>query len=77
VSAIANLIAGFLADYILEPAMRPQGVLSPLLGGIFGSQAGAGMALLYVICSLSMLAVGMAGLMLPKLREIDKASTLD
>jgi len=71
VSATASLIAGFLADYILEPAMRPQGVLTPLLGGIFGSQTGAGMALLYVICSLSMLAVGIGGLMLPKLRNLE------
>ena len=72
VSAIASLIAGPLADYILEPAMRANGYLNPLLGGILGSQAGAGMALLYVICSLSMLTVGIGGLMLPKLRNLQE-----
>ena len=72
VSATASLIAGPLADYILEPAMRANETLTPLLGGIFGSQAGAGMALLYVICSLSMLAVGIGGLMLPKLRNLEE-----
>ena len=70
VSAVASLIAGSLADYILEPAMESQGSLSPLLGGLFGTETGAGMALLYVICSLSMLAVGIGGLMLPKLRHL-------
>lgn len=72
VSATASLIAGPFADRILEPAMSPNGSLTPLLGGIFGSEAGAGMALLYVTCSVSMLAVGIGGLMLPRLRNLEQ-----
>jgi len=61
VSAIATLIAGPLSDYILEPAMRSQSILSYVFAPIFGTEAGAGMALLYVICAISMIIIGIGG----------------
>jgi MFS family permease len=69
--AIGRLMAGPLADYVLEPAMRPNGTLAPIFGSMFGSGTGAGMALLYVICALCMLLVGLVGYAFPALRDVE------
>ncbi|MGF1480069.1 MAG: MFS transporter [Cyanophyceae cyanobacterium] len=50
VSALATLIAGPLSDHLFEPAMQSDTILSSLFAP-FGNSAGAGMALLYVICA--------------------------
>jgi MFS family permease len=70
-SAVAYLIAGPLADYIFEPAMMPKANFAPLLGKIFGTGKGAGMALLYVISSLCLLVVGLCGYTLSVLRDVE------
>ncbi|BAY10168.1 MFS transporter [Calothrix sp. NIES-2098] len=70
-SAIAYLIAGPLADRVFEPAMKPNGQLAWLFSNIFGTDRGAGMALLYVICSLFMLLVGVLGFNIRLLRSIE------
>lgn len=75
VSAIAALMAGPLADRIFEPLLMPGGVLAPFLGGIFGTGAGVGMALLYVLSSVSLLLVGMGGYALPVLRDVEDGIT--
>ena len=54
VSAIATLIAGPLSDRVLEPAMQSETILSSLFAPIFGNSSGAGMALLYVVCAISL-----------------------
>ena len=66
-SALAVLLAGPLADQLLEPAM-----MTGRLPG-FGSGSGAGMAVLYTACALAMVLVGIGGFLLPgpKLREFD------
>ncbi|MEH2171969.1 MFS transporter [Nostoc sp.] len=71
-SAIAYLIAGPLADKVFEPAMKSDGQLAWLFGNIFGINKGAGMALLYVLCSLCMLLVGAFGFNVRLLRNIDE-----
>jgi MFS transporter, DHA3 family, macrolide efflux protein len=71
VSAIAVFLAAFLADHIFEPAMMPGGSLSALFGGLFGREKGAGMALLYVISSLSLFLIGLSGYAFPKLRNVE------
>ncbi|MEH2128469.1 MFS transporter [Nostoc sp.] len=71
-SAIAYLITGPLADRVFEPAMKPNGQLAWLFGNIFGINKGAGMALLYVLCSLCMLLVGVFGFNVRLLRNIDE-----
>jgi MFS transporter, DHA3 family, macrolide efflux protein len=70
-SAIATLIAGLLADYIFEPAMMPGGTLSPIFGSIFGTTKGAGMALMYVISSLSLVIIGLSGYAFRSLRDLE------
>ncbi|MBW4630846.1 MAG: MFS transporter [Iphinoe sp. HA4291-MV1] len=70
-SAVGTLIAGPLADYVFEPAMMPNGSLAPILGWIFGTGGGAGIAPLYVICSLGMLLVGLGGYAFRTLRDVE------
>lgn len=71
-SAISYLIAGPLADQVFEPAMKPNGQLAWLFGSIFGVDKGAGIALLYVLCAVCMVLVGILGFNLPALRNIEK-----
>lgn len=73
VSAIATLIAGPLSDRILEPAMQSQNSLSSLFAPIFGNGAGAGMALLYVVCAIGMFSIGAVGFRLPQLHQLENA----
>jgi MFS transporter, DHA3 family, macrolide efflux protein len=49
VGPLGMFIAGPLADRVFEPAMRADGALAPIFGGIFGVGAGAGMGLLITI----------------------------
>ncbi|MGD1852125.1 MAG: MFS transporter, partial [Cyanophyceae cyanobacterium] len=70
-SAIATMCSGPLADRLFEPAMQPGGVASPWLGTIFGSGAGAGTAVMYTACSLSLVLIGLWGLLNPRLRTFE------
>jgi hypothetical protein len=72
-SAIAYLIAGPLADNVFAPALSVGGGLFHLLGGLFGTGTGAGIALLYVICALFMLLVGLIGLTVPLVQDIENS----
>ncbi|ESA33903.1 major facilitator superfamily mfs-1 [Leptolyngbya sp. Heron Island J] len=73
-SALAALLAGPLADGLLEPAMMPGRPLSHLLSPSFGSGPGAGMAVLYTLCAVMMLLVGIGGFLIPSLRAIETRS---
>lgn len=59
VNPLGALIAGPLADNVLEPAMREGGALAGVFGGLVGVGPGAGMALIMVIGALG--AAGAAG----------------
>jgi MFS family permease len=71
VSAVAALIAGPLAEHILEPALAPSGYLVSILGSIVGTGPGAGLALLFVVCALAMAGVGLGGYWIPALKRIE------
>jgi len=75
VSAIAALIAGSLADQLLEPAMISPGPWIKLFGEILGTEPGAGMAMLYSSCALAMTGVGLAGFWLAELKTLDVSPT--
>lgn len=49
---LALMIAGPLADRVLEPAMRSQGFLVPTLGRVMGTGPGRGMGVLLVLLGL-------------------------
>lgn len=76
VSAVASLIAGPLADDVFEPAMRSGGSLAKLLGGIFGTHPGAGMAVMYVTTSTCLLLVGLCGYACRPLQNLDNSADL-
>jgi MFS transporter, DHA3 family, macrolide efflux protein len=71
VSAVAYLIAGPLSDRVLKPAMMPEGSLAPILGGLFGTGVGSGISLMYVLCALSMMLVGLGGNYSRTLRHVE------
>lgn len=69
--ALGRLLAGPLAEYVFEPAMMPEGNFAPILGEILGTGSGSGMALLYVVCALCMLLIGIGGYAFPALRDLE------
>lgn len=65
----ANLVAGPLADQVFEPWMkRHEGPFQIILG----TDSGSGMALLQVWLAVGVIAIGVAGLSIPRLRRIAK-----
>lgn len=71
VNPIGTLLAGPLADYVLEPAMSEPGFLSANLGWLVGTGAGAGMALIMIFCGLAMSAVGLGGYGVRMVRDVE------
>lgn len=59
-SAIAALIAGPLAEGIFEPLLNTEETV-PFLSTLLGSGPGSGIALLYLLTSLGLVIVGIAG----------------
>jgi len=68
---ISPLIGGSLADFVLEPALRPQGILAPALGWLTGTGPGAGMGLLIALCGLGAALIGAAGYLFPAIRNAE------
>jgi hypothetical protein len=69
----ALLLAGPAADRLAEPAMAPGGGLATALGGLFGSGAGAGMAVLIAATGALAALVALAGLAARPIREVEAA----
>lgn len=65
-------IVGPLADRFFEPAMKTDGTLSKVFGGIFGNQTGAGMALMITLFSGFGIAIALGGYAFPILSEVEK-----
>jgi MFS family permease len=72
---IAPLIAGPLADFVLEPAMSVNGNLSGLLGGWVGTGPGAGMALIFILCGAGGALTGALGYLAPAVRGAEAILT--
>lgn len=68
---ISPILAGTLADFVLEPAMRAQGSFANLFGGLVGTGPGAGMGLLVVFCGLGGALVGLGGYLFPAIRQAE------
>lgn len=65
---VSTLLAGPLADYIFEPAMREGGALANTFGWLVGNGPGAGMSLMFVITGLLGTIVGLGGYLFPAVR---------
>ncbi len=68
---ITPIIAGVLADRVLEPAMRTDTSLSHLFGPLVGTGPGTGMALIWVTAGVCMVLVGLAGYAFKSIREAE------
>ena len=68
---ITPLIAGPLADFVLEPAMRQGGTLTGVFGWLVGIGPGAGMALIVIFSGLGGALVGLAGYLFPAVRNAE------
>ncbi len=68
---ISPIIAGTLADFVLEPAMRTQSGLSLTFGWMVGTGPGAGMGLIIVFCGVLAGLVGLTGYFVPAIRNAE------
>jgi hypothetical protein len=72
VSPLAMLIAGPLADKILEPAMTEGGTLSTAFGWLVGTGPGAGMSLMFIFMGLAAACVAIGGYAVRYIRDVDE-----
>jgi len=68
---IALGMTGILADRIFEPAMMPGGSLAFLLGSLFGTELGSGMAVQYTLFAIFGVILGLSGYAFHQLRNIE------
>jgi MFS family permease len=71
VNPLATLIAGPLADFVMEPALQPGGRFFYTLGGIVGTGPGAGMAVIIIVCGVVASAVGFGAYLFPTVRDVE------
>ena len=70
---VTPLIAGPLADFVLEPAMRDPGSgLARALGPAFGTGPGAGMGILVALSGLLVVAAAAASWAFPAIRDAER-----
>jgi len=67
----AMLLAGPLADRILEPGMRAGGALAKVFGGLLGTGPGAGIALLFVITGGLGTCVALGAYLIRPIRDVE------
>jgi hypothetical protein len=57
----AMVLAGPVADFVFEPAMRSEGVVSLIFAPLVGSGPGAGMSVMFILCGISLVCIGLLG----------------
>ncbi len=68
---VTPLLAGLLADFVMEPAMLTPGGFAGFFSGLVGVGPGAGMGLLTVICYLACALIGLGGYTIPAIRNLE------
>lgn len=68
---ISPIIAGTLADYVVEPQMRITSNLSQTFGWLVGTGPGAGMGLIIVFCGAVTVLIGLAGYFIPAVHNAE------
>ncbi len=68
---VSPLIAGPLADFVLEPAMVEGGSLSGVFGPLVGTGPGAGMALIVIVGGIFAGLMGVVGYFVPAVRNAE------
>jgi MFS transporter, DHA3 family, macrolide efflux protein len=69
---LATLIAGPAADFVMEPAMLPEGALAGSFGGLVGTGAGSGMALISIFAGFAAALVGVGGYFIRAIRDVEE-----
>jgi DHA3 family macrolide efflux protein-like MFS transporter len=69
--ALTPVLGGALADLVMEPAMRPEGVLAGALGWLAGTGPGAGMSLLMIFFGLCTMLTMLSGYLIRRVRNIE------
>lgn len=69
---LAMVVGGPLADVVFTPAMQPGGALASTFGGLFGTGAGAGLALMMTLFGVLGVLVGLAGYLFPAIRNAEE-----
>lgn len=69
---LGYLMGGLLADFVFEPAMMPDGVLVPIFGGLVGTGAGAGMAVMFLFTGIFGVVISFGGYLFPALRNVER-----
>lgn len=68
---LGYIAGGLLADYVFEPAMRSGGNLNSVLGWVFGSGAGSGMAVMFTINGVLGVLICIGGYFLRDVRYLE------
>jgi MFS transporter, DHA3 family, macrolide efflux protein len=71
VNPIATLLAGPLADFVMEPAMRPGTGMAQTFSWLVGTGPGAGMALIIITAGICGMLVGLTGYGFRQIREAE------
>ncbi len=71
INPLSMLIAGPLADRVLEPAMQAQTPLASVFSGLVGSGPGSGMALMFIAGGLLAVLVSIGGYLTPAVRNAE------
>jgi MFS family permease len=71
IAPIGNVLAGPLADRVLEPAMAEGGQLVSHFSWMVGTGTGAGMALIFVFGGLLVGLSGLVGTLIPTIRNVE------
>jgi hypothetical protein len=72
VNPVTPILAGALADYVTEPAMRSGSWLANLFGGLVGTTPGSGIAVQFILTGVAyMLIVGVVFLFFPAVRDLE------
>ncbi len=66
------LMAGYFGDQVFEPAMKTGGALAETFGWLVGTGPGSGFGLLILLCAVGGTLVGLAGYLVPSIRNIDQ-----
>jgi hypothetical protein len=68
---VGMLIAGPMADWLMEPAMASNGWINWIFGWLVGSGPGTGMAVIFVVTGLLGMFGGLAGYFFPAVRNAE------
>lgn len=68
---VSYLVAGPLADFVFEPLMQPGGALAGTAGWVMGTGPGRGIALLFLVLGVLILAANAAAFCYPRLRRVE------